>query len=157
MEKLTAKDLALYLGCKAYGSQKYDHPVLSESRTGELVDVDIKENSIWLYSNGVQQRFLPHNVKPILRPFSSLTEAEVKGISSIVHLVTFDEYLPTPDNKEMLYEATVLYRKYGLKFIEGTSEEIALICKYFISLGIDVFGWIEKGIAIDGTKKEVAP
>ena len=169
MKMLTAKELALYLGCEAYGSQKYDDPLLSESRTGILIDIDLKENSAWLYSNGVQQRFLPHNVKPILRSLSDITEDELgeliivfSGEDSSYYIASKNTYGIEIDSKEDDGMCLNIHYAGGMDCVCKDNNEYyaypgAQVFAYLLSKGFDLFGFIEQGLAIDATKREAQP
>ena len=122
--KLTAQDLALYLGCEVewMGERGY---TLAGINTGQS-----NFNKIGLVWNGIEVPLWAkqEEVKPILRPPSSITEAEMK------------------DNHEAYKVAAS-----GLgKLAHGS----AASTRHWLSLHIDLFGWIEAGLAIDKTKIE---
>jgi hypothetical protein len=68
-------------------------------------------------------------IKPILRPFSDMTEEENEYVQSIVN-------------------------RAGLGY---SAKYAAEITAYLASRHFDLFGWIEQGLAIAATKKEVEP
>lgn len=114
--KLTPADLALYLGAECEVTY----------RPGGFEYYD--DGGIYLISGGLINEYGKGEaaVKPILRPLSSITEAEMK------------------DNHEA-YKAAAS----GLgKLAHGT----AASTRHWLSLHIDLFGWIEAGLAIDKTK-----
>ena len=116
--KLTPADLALYLGAECEVTY----------RPGGFEYYD--DGGIYLISGGLINEYGKGEaaVKPILRPLSSITEAEMK------------------DNHEA-YKAAAS----GLgKLAHGT----AASTRHWLSLHIDLFGWIESGLAIDKTKIE---
>ena len=119
-KKLTAQDLALYYRGQAKlirRAKKLDS-FQGFAHVGQVVVIDI----ILLAS--VEQGL--YEVKPILRPLSSITEAEMK------------------DNHEAYKVAAS-----GLgKLAHGS----AASTRHWLSLHIDLFGWIEAGLAIDKTK-----
>jgi len=119
-KKLTAQDLALYYRGHAnfiIRAEKLES-FHGFAHVGQIVVIDI----ILLAS--VEQGL--YEVKPILRPLSSITEAEMK------------------DNHEAYKVAAS-----GLgKLAHGS----AASTRHWLSLHIDLFGWIEAGLAIDKTK-----
>lgn len=113
--KLTAQDLALYLGAEC--EVKYDTEGFRY----------YKDNGIYLITGNMINEYGrgETNIKPILRPLSSITEAEMK------------------ENHEA-YKAAAS----GLgKLAHGT----AASTRHWLSLHIDLFGWIESGLAISRT------
>ena len=120
--KLTPADLALYYRGQAKLISRAEklESFHGFAHVGQIVVIDI----ILLAS--VEQGL--YEVKPILRPLSSITEAEMK------------------DNHEA-YKAAAS----GLgKLAHGS----AASTRHWLSLHIDLFGWIEAGLAIDKTKIE---
>ena len=119
-KKLTAQDLALYYRGQAKlirRAKKLDS-FQGFAHVGQVVVID----SVLIAS--VEQGL--YEVKPILRPLSSITEAEMK------------------DNHEAYKVAAS-----GLgKLAHGS----AASTRHWLSLHIDLFGWIEAGLAIDKTK-----
>mgnify|MGYP001222893207 FL=1 len=119
-KKLTAQDLALYYRGQAKLISRAEklESFHGFAHVGQIVVIDI----ILLAS--VEQGL--YEVKPILRPLSSITEAEMK------------------DNHEAYKVAAS-----GLgKLAHGS----AASTRHWLSLHIDLFGWIEAGLAIDKTK-----
>ena len=118
--KLTPADLALYYRGQAkliIRAKKLDS-FQGFAHVGQVFVID----SVLLAS--VEQGL--YEVKPILRPLSSITEAEMK------------------DNHEAYKVAAS-----GLgKLAHGS----AASTRHWLSLHIDLFGWIEAGLAIDKTK-----
>ncbi len=118
--KLTPADLALYYRGQAKLISRAEklESFHGFAHVGQIVVIDI----ILLAS--VEQGL--YEVKPILRPLSSITEAEMK------------------DNHEAYKVAAS-----GLgKLAHGS----AASTRHWLSLHIDLFGWIEAGLAIDKTK-----
>lgn len=93
--------------------------------TGHLEDVEI-DTSLLRLKLTLEDELV---VKPILRPRSDMTDEERKHEESL-----YREYPVTPVHR--------------LTCQSQTPESIA----YVMRLGIDVFGWIGKGLAIDKTK-----
>lgn len=128
--KLTAADLALYLGCVVYAEKPTASGTVYVRRgrfvgirpteTGRInpITVDIETES----GGVIDMYFLPEQVKPILRPLSDMTEEEEKATQAIVNEIGFG------------YEL-------------GAS-----ITRYLLSRHLDLFGWIDAGLAIDKTK-----
>ena len=113
--KLTAADLALYLGCECQAL----------TRTG-TIDI-VNSRGFCIVSDGVYSWSEPiKNIKPILRPLSSITEDEMR------------------DNHEA-YKAAAS----GLgKLAHGSAASV----RHWLSIHIELFWWIDAGLAIDKTK-----
>lgn len=128
MKTLTAKELALYLGCEVqyeYETRSEYPDLKHELRNGVLAGLTHSEVDItteW----GVIRRMITQ-VKPILRPLSDMTGAEAKELAECSRspYYRFEVGLM---NKILLYPQPVVY----------------LLSKHF-----DLFGWIESGLAID--------
>jgi hypothetical protein len=124
-KQLTAHDLALYMG----------RPVRVYDSTGTRVGIDMADRCIQVEGDeGGMGWFLPSEVKPILRPLSSLTEEEAQEIGRI---------------GDWRFPFDCLDLECSLMDIV---KEYALVWRYLLSIGIDIFGWIESGLAIDKTK-----
>jgi hypothetical protein len=123
MEKLSVQDLAMFIGCKVIHEEDF-------TQECTMVGIDIKSefDSIFLQ---VDRRVIiscsPDKIKPILRPISDMTELEEDQ---------FAEFVAASNANDK----------------EGCLKEMGIITKRLIELQFDVFGWIEKGIAIDSTK-----
>jgi len=141
--KLTAQDLALYIGC--------DVEWLGE-RGYNLAGVNTADqwfNPVGLVcSNGLTIWTPERAIKPILRPLSDMTEDEARSVwgkcygddfgdgECLLHLIA------TVDSDERNdSEFDVL-----LGYPDGW--------RYLLSRHFDLFGWIEAGLAIDKTKIE---
>lgn len=141
--ELTAADLALYLGCEV----KYRYVFTGEIKHGVLHGVKIQPKGTWcsilgkneFHHDGVWLHFseTPPEVQatreyenqlvyPILRPLYDMTEGENENAQKIV------------DAGGWGYEAAIA----------------AELTVYLLSIGIDLFGWIEAGLALDKTKME---
>lgn len=77
---------------------------------------------------GARQYMLPEDVRPILRPLSDMTADESEQHRRLM-------VPPTPVHLHLLSESSESFR-------------------YLLSRHFDLFGWIEKGLAIDKTKIE---
>jgi hypothetical protein len=75
----------------------------------------------------IEEFNIAHEVKPILRPLSDMTAEEEKYFESFV---VDSEAITMNDNLK----------------------DMAVITKMLIEKRFDVFGWVEKGLAIDSTK-----
>lgn len=75
--------------------------------------------------------YAPALIKPILRKFESLSRHEVEGLNKL---------WPSENIKRTTFESIQLD---------------ANIINYLTSLNVDVFGWIEKGLAIDAAYNSI--
>lgn len=156
MEKLTVKDLAMFIGCKCWFGK----------REGFAGIGDIISPKVLGY---VEQGF---NCKPILRPLSDMTEEEAIEIAKIIYGQPDSVKWKVESNKYK--KALLVYRRhYQKRFViclesgeiecydmDGVDESKDIymnqhfVTKYLILKQFDVFGWIEKGLAIEKTKRE---
>lgn len=134
MERLTEKDLAMYLGCECEIAYKKCKVIRTMSF------------SMIQYSCGYR------SIRPILRPLSDITEEEKIEMIKAKHpslkiksAIIYNEF----------YTAKVDY------FSEYSNDWLPSVVngflgpeqfKYLISKRFDLFGYIEKGLAIDKTK-----
>ena len=120
---LSIQDFALYLGapCEIVAAG------LMASEIGVIEAVSAQRGSV--RSQGLY--FPPEQVKPILRPLSSLTESEK---DELWH-VNFSRGVREMDS---LYNGI------------GTPE----IWRWLLAHHFDLFGWIEQNLAIDATKTQ---
>lgn len=108
------KDVAhLYIGCKA-----------KDTFNDVILDWNIKNAHMYTQSDSTDQ------VKPILRPWSDRTNAEVWYMANIDLLV---KNIPTPSTEMIMTKANLELTRY------------LLYCNF------DLFGLIESGEAIDAT------
>ena len=137
--ELTAADLALYLGCEVlvpYAPQT--------ERIGQLREVGQK--SSWVRFELHTSAYKSHEIKPILRPLSDMTEEEARDLCQIVD----------GDESEQVAENSAL--KYFRQREEWYGARIYLLLgkpnawRYLLSKYFDLFGWIPAGLAIDKTK-----
>jgi len=157
-ERLTEKDFALFLGAKMRCQQK-GH---------QYKDFIIDFKNIEYFVNSPFAK--SYEVKPILRPLSDIKEQELIDIAKVIY--------GNPDSVKWRVEFNkyrnchLVYRKhYNKRFtyccetgeiecydMDGVDEckDIYMnqhhVTKYLISKHLDVFGWIEKGLALDSTK-----
>lgn len=124
--KLTASDLALYLGqeCKVFLAEGFQAKT-SLNRI-PLTHVDFGGNLLEII-----------DIKPILRPLSDLTEGELHEIKAIYGL----------GDDQSILECDTFYASY-LTAAKGLPK----VWRYLLSIGIDLFGWIHAGLAIDKTE-----
>lgn len=132
--ELTAQDLAPFIRCEVlyHNSQKWDEAkvfilrgVIDRSENGILLEVTDK-----LSVMGVKYTTV-HYIKPILRPLSDMTDAEV--------IIAHDMRLEWRD-------------KDGVSFLHNDMMRDSRQTTWLIRQGFDVFGWIDSGLAIDKTK-----
>lgn len=158
MEKLTIQDLALFIGANA------EHEILGVMPISTKWLFDIED------SMGEDVDFEMKLIKPILSPLSDLKEQQAIEIATIIY--------GQPDSVKWRVEANkykkcfLIYRKhYSKRFticlesgeiecyeMDGVDEPKDIymnqhfVTKYLISKHFDIFGWIEKGLAISKTK-----
>jgi len=126
MDKLELKHLAPYLPYKL----KCEFERTYENTIEILVGIEkTDKNYVCLF--GEFGEFIPTQVKPILRPLSDLTKKEMKQFG-------FDEYDGTKPH--CIRKRNVWYMVTSLSYCQFID-----LC----SLHVDVFGLIEKGLAID--------
>ena len=135
--KLTAADLALYLGCECQAL----------TRTG-TIDI-VNSRGFCIVSDGVYSWSEPiKNIKPILRPLSDMTEDEALFCEKELFN---DGEIPTSQQAEVA--------KIAIRDHFGTPKLASwriglLITRYLLSSHFDLFGWIDAGLAIDKTKAQ---
>lgn len=148
MKILTAKELALYLGCECVVSTQGD---FSENWKPEILMV----GTLLLFE---QKGF--EAIKPILRPLSDMTEVEAREFLGVV--MNF--------NSQFSFGWDWEYSKGFLMIKPHTHTSCTVIkpfgengspvfnCSYTMNEGVwlmnkhfDLFGWIESGLAIDKT------
>lgn len=144
--KLTARDLALFLGCEIewMGERGY---TLTGINTGDeyLNPVGLKKGEYHYWSN-------IENVRPVLRPVSAMTEQEARRAYEIENGKAW--LVPPEQSCLILYWA-----KFAERHVPNAKASLGApaVWAYFLSIGLDVFGWIPAGLAVDATKKEVEP
>lgn len=122
-KELTARDLALFLGCEIEWMGERGYTLTGINTADEYINpVGLKKDELHYWAN-------IENVRPILRPFSDITDQELQ------------------ENRKVYLAAEQQY---------GVSQNAAGI-RHWISIGLDLFGWIPAGLAVDATKKEVQP
>lgn len=169
--KLTAQDLALYIGCEVEW--------LAE-RGCNLAGINTADQSFYpvglVYSNGLTVWTQERAVKPILRPMSDMTEDEEKEFvplcagSQIARfsrdqnqsgasnwrqwLIEFEngdvDHLVMNESGETWFRSYFEHtdiRKNFSNTINQHKQTVWLLRHHF-----DLFGWVESGLAIDKTK-----
>lgn len=136
--------LHLYLGCDCIVTL-FNNP---EPKDLILTPTVVKS----YYSNVIT------GIKPILRRLSDITDAEFNFL--VKERFQYSRFIKTMVENESIIEPAAIYFK-GLKDIGG--REIETQCTqpmsslnpaqflYLLSIGIDLFGLIEAGLAIDAT------
>lgn len=136
-EKLTAADLALYIGQEIqtpYGIRKM---VCVFSDTPGVCVCKDDRNCLW------DTKF-----SLLLRPLSDLTEREIQ----ICYSLYFPNLSPWPVTSSICREAwwdSCISPNYSMC---RASTGNPSVWRYLLSIGIDLFGWIDTGLAIDKTK-----
>lgn len=150
MEKLSVQDLAMFLGCKIEVYYPKPRWINTTHPHYNLVGVNMKTNEVCLESSAsvslwysiVKEKDYWEYMKPVLRQFSDMTEDEVFEFATIIGFWvegTTEEYI----------------RKRTYTVISQLEKEVRCPpdgVKYLISKHFDIFGWIEKGLALDKTK-----
>jgi hypothetical protein len=151
MEKITVQEMAMFLGCDV----EYSHPEGKEVKPLTF---------FWLqeYEEIIESE--EESFKPILRPISNITEEEMKELYLLVFKRPFVGDNITHRDLGMKCERYVLWSGLERLFIykdgdvEADSDLVhykvhrPTVLKWMILKQFDVFGWIEKGLAIDKTK-----
>ena len=129
-EQLTAQDLAPFVGCEAICHIHLGSVLIRDLERGTITAVSLIRNGVQMHfpsdgsnPNDDENWSNPEWVKPILRPLLNMTVQERK------------EYSEMHTDGEL-----------------SQFEFDRLITIWYIRQGFDVFGWIEKGLAIDKTK-----
>lgn len=165
---LTARDLALFLGCV----------LETPNGRGYLIEVhaNMGNERVTAYIQGTNYYFSPvYKVRPVLRPFSDMTDAELlafakictgaKTVYSVASAISnFKNVICVfeDDAKERLVVndcGETWYASYFGGDGDGARNTIRQHdqTRWLVSNGFDVFGWIPAGLAVDATKKEVQP
>lgn len=149
--KLELKHLAPYLPyklkCLAQGEDK---KVFDIQGITDFTDVDLHEKG-----RTVNEQYDIEDVFPILRPLSDLTkEIEVNGEKFIPSKILANEYLNTSYWGSNTIGSGILNKDGKMQNLCFIGNEIIGECPYMIyeklcEWHFDVFGLIEKGLAID--------
>ena len=135
---LTPRELGLFVGqrCKYYHPDGVLDATISAFEPGFGTMVAVEEDSYLAEAK---------NVKPILRSLASITEDEASKFLAIKGNTSF---IPTDHKGDILSPLSIVKA--------GSLRTPRLTCtpEGFLRLighGFDVFGWIEKGLAIEKT------
>lgn len=151
--KLTAQILSLYAGQRAEFPGNIRSEIISAFDYGKDVIVCATGLPGW-----PQNGFYPHyaqgaDVKPILRPLSSMTEDEALEVYKIVY---GNDYGGKAGECRywigMDYKEDIGLGQSVVGFRNTLANPPALL--HLCSLGFDLFGLIDAGLAIDSTKYE---
>lgn len=150
MEKLELKHLAAYLPYELKGRvDKKSYLQNEKERIGTITQIDVECSDYDLVVTGENGYFLCYieDFKPILRPLSDLTkEIEVNG-EKFVPLDWFEEH------EEIDYFADNIWIQYLFNYEKDDIIKLDLIpygvMEKLFEWHFDVFGLIEKGLAID--------
>lgn len=143
MQKITAQIAALYLGQKCLLKKVF--------RVGSIDAIELAHVRV-RFDEGTPATayYSIEDVKPILRPLSSLTEAEARELYEL-------EYSPEklPDNAQET--ALRWWREKDQWYVKTETTLIGspFVWLKLLSWGIDLFGLIESGLALDATKMEI--
>jgi hypothetical protein len=94
--------------------------------------------------------FKNSHCKPILRPLSSMTEAEVKHIGCI----TMPDVEPSQSDIDCVIDGVVKDGLNAFDFSDLEPLKIFELTAYLLKQSFDLFGLIESGQAIDATKQK---
>lgn len=142
------QDLALYIGQEFQLFFETMSDGLEYEGTGILASVDanpdknkwplgfdVKATLISGKTETVQRLYYPIEwVRPILRPISDLTKQEAQEIKGMYGL----------DEDQSIFERDTFFKSY-LTDAKGSPN----VWFYLLSIGIDLFGWIDAGLAVD--------
>lgn len=129
-KSLTAAQLALYLGCK----------VIVADIEYELAEVSVTGTCCVYRKEDGLEHFDASVIKPILRKLSSLTEAESERINMLI-----DEYIDG-ESPGIRYWQDGFFESHD---ISGTWCGVPAVWQHLLSIGVDLFGWIDAGLAVD--------
>lgn len=137
--KLTAQELALYLGCEASALPNNGIGIFRGIDVSGWAEIEIPEIGL----------FTTNYFSLILRPLSDMTEDEARN----VYKITTGEDYPANDAKSEVFAVQ------DEEFLSAQMEIGAMmgqpaVWRYLLSRHFDLFGWIESGLAIDKTKSE---
>lgn len=120
---LNAIDFRFFIGCPCYIIETKDQYIIDTTHSTPSMIEGIDNTLNMVISN--RMNHAPDLIKPILRKFENLSRHEVEGLNKL---------WPTESIKRTTFESIQLD---------------ANIIDYLTSLNVDVFGWIEQGLAID--------
>lgn len=141
--KLTVQDLGLVLGCdvEVQGNhfQRHgpdDEPVFYLNH-GEVVTLSAEH--LMMQDDDPNQMF-----KPLLRPLLDMTTKEANEYRALTDICIELQISVISGEAERV-------RMHDLSITPEYEKADAIRMTYLIRQGFDVFGWIEKGLAIDKT------
>jgi hypothetical protein len=129
-EKLTVQDLAMFIGCEVIKTNDSNYGKIKSVHGGNVPYIEIEYNSC----------ILPvpiEDVKLILRSIDSMTDDEAYEVGELT-----DFWNPGVAED---------YKRRKIWLIKQQAHQVrfkAHALKFLISKNFDVFGWIEKGLAI---------
>jgi hypothetical protein len=160
-EILSIQDIAMFIGCQAVTTK----PGYVNPKPGTISDVDFLMEEITIDSEHGYYLCQPEHVKLFLRPMSSMTEDEMKELYFLVFKRSFVGSNITHRDIGKKEERHVLWSGIERLFIYKDGDIGAdcdlhhhpvhqpTVIKWMISKQFDIFGWIEKGLAISKTKE----
>jgi hypothetical protein len=144
-KSLTAHELALYLGQLCVAT-----PMLNPGLAirGHIIGLDTVSVEVMPFNSPMDHRFLLSEVKPLLRPLSSLTEEEAREVWGICS----GGVMWTGKTGETCLEfmnkrPSVYFKPTRAQAIIGNMAG----WRWLPSKGFDLFDWIPVGLAIDKT------
>lgn len=159
MKHITADTLSFYRNCKI----EYFDYFTNKYKIGTLQGI-ADDHHFFIKEDGSGQEI--DKCKPILRPISDITDAELKELFMMDN--SFEEvtmsYLKFSHREEHIGYFSVRFNceyinKMGKKSgMMGTISFMRLTPKqfqYILSMHFDIFGWIKNGIAIAGELRNV--
>ncbi|HET6224640.1 MAG TPA: hypothetical protein VFF27_00080 [Bacteroidia bacterium] len=123
--KLTTQELGMFIGCQCVWHE-------NENIVGGILQGQWIDNYDPEYIT----------VKPVLRYLSDMTDEEIIELTKSIPMLSMDDI---PMIQDAIYNS--LHPDNRLSFDANVR-----VIKYLIEKHFDVFGWIEKGLAIDKTK-----
>lgn len=164
---LTAMQLALY------GQAEVS---IANGNRGEIVSVDFLRNEAFIEHDENTEWFSLSALKPILRPMTDLTSDEILKVCELAAHAPFltkkrwevnrerDDVIYISSKRSEYSFAIYTHKNTGYgdvtitrhhEDIEPETEQtsnIGLITQFYLERGLDCFGWIDSGIAINKTK-----
>jgi hypothetical protein len=136
VKQLSIQDIALYLGQECQ----------TKDGIGEIISIELAimngdRDKVWV-SYGpmvIAGEYDPIEVKPVLYPLASITNVDIKELAIVGNWSISDDII------EMLRDA-ILKDSFGKRM---SFKSNAIIIRFLISKGFDLFNWIEDGLAVE--------
>lgn len=164
---LTAMQLALYGQAEV---------LIANGNRGEIVSIDFLRNEAFIEHDKNTEWIPLSALKPILRPLSDMSDEEALRVCELADHTPFitkkkwdidrgrDDVIYISSKKNEYSFAIYIHKNTGYgdvtvtrhyEDIEPETEQtsnISLITQFYLERGLDCFGWIDNGVALDKTK-----